>query len=105
MNYFIPDSDIEEQTLPEFPVPGNLICKTEMNLNIKSLLLEKKTNKTLTRLFAQCKKKLEISLGLCHKEMLPTNKLLKLGAKFNKILQKCSQREGNVATSWTCLSA
>ena len=47
MNCFIPDSDIKEQILQEFAIPENLICKKEMDLNIKFLLLEKKSKKSL----------------------------------------------------------
>ena len=42
MNCFIPDSDIKEQVLEEFPISENLTCKKEMDPNIKSILLEKK---------------------------------------------------------------
>lgn len=39
---FIPDSDIKDQILQEFPISDNLTCKKEMDSNMKYLLLEKK---------------------------------------------------------------
>ena len=48
MNCFIPDSDIKEQILQEFPIPENLTCKKEMDSNIKPLLSETKAKETLS---------------------------------------------------------
>ena len=48
MNCFIPDSDIKEQILQEFPVLENMTCEKEMDWNIKSLLLEKKGKEALS---------------------------------------------------------
>ena len=46
MNCFIPNSNIKEQILQEFPIPENLTYKKEIDLNIKSLALEKKAKVT-----------------------------------------------------------
>ena len=48
MNCFIPNSNIKEQILQEFPIPENLNYKKEIDLNIKSLALEKKAKETLS---------------------------------------------------------
>ena len=48
MKCFIPDGDIKEQILQEFPTTVNLTCKKEMDSNTKSLLVEKKAKETMS---------------------------------------------------------